>query len=461
MANRFRKLGMEQMEARQMMAGDVTAFMSGGNLIINEAAGQIGQDNHIRIEKLQNGIIRVTGYNGLSDLGGGGDLPIGTGNLTLVNGAEFVDFNVPLSGQSGDLIVNLGRGHDDVNIYQFYQAPSFRNVVLNVGAKNGADVDEIYLQNIRVNGSLTIDTGAGDDDVSFIGGSFGAPADGNRVSINTGAGADYVRLIDGTYIRGSLDIQTFKTVSENDADQVYFDYNTFITGNVDVRMGGGADSFQVTNPAIAQVTRAGLEVNGTLTVDMGAGNDTVFTRSIKTVGDFRILTGAGADNVTLDHRVITTQYGNFISQVGGNLDVQTYASLSENDVDTVKVSGGRINGSLLARLGGGNDNFLLDAGAYIGNDVDLDTGTGNDSGTISGFVVDQLMARFGEGDDTLTLGTIWAYRLIADGGIGVDRMTTTSGTGATYFDKLGWEFINGRRTMLDYSIPNGVVATMR
>src|SRR5262245_11902551 len=45
MAARFRTLRMEQMEARQMMAGDVTASVVNGNLILSEAAGQAGLEN--------------------------------------------------------------------------------------------------------------------------------------------------------------------------------------------------------------------------------------------------------------------------------------------------------------------------------------------------------------------------------------------------------------------------------
>ncbi|MEX2310804.1 MAG: hypothetical protein WD738_24765 [Pirellulales bacterium] len=59
--------------------------------------------------------------------------------------------------------------------------------------------------------------------------------------------------------------------------------------------------------------------------------------------------------------------------------------------------------------------------------------------------MDHIMARLGEGDDILTLGTTWAYRLIADGGLGLDRLSTTGNVYATYFDKYSWEYINGVR----------------
>ena len=46
-----------------------------------------------------------------------------------------------------------------------------------------------------------------------------------------------------------------------------------VYGDVNVRLGGGADNFMVTNPANSSVFFAGLTVYGSLTVDMGAGND--------------------------------------------------------------------------------------------------------------------------------------------------------------------------------------------
>ena len=51
MLNRHRKLRMEQMEAREMMAGDVTASVVNGSLYLTEAAGQTNRDNAVRSPK--------------------------------------------------------------------------------------------------------------------------------------------------------------------------------------------------------------------------------------------------------------------------------------------------------------------------------------------------------------------------------------------------------------------------
>src|SRR5450432_4159673 len=117
MINRHRKLRMEQMEAREMMAGDIAANVTNGNLNLNEAAGQAGRDNSVLISQIAPGRIRVTGLGSTTD-----------GTKSLINGAAFQDFNV-----SGNLSVNFGGGNDLVN-FDAAAPPSFQDVTLNLGA---------------------------------------------------------------------------------------------------------------------------------------------------------------------------------------------------------------------------------------------------------------------------------------------------------------------------------------
>src|SRR4051794_36583312 len=98
MDKRKSKLNLENLEDRQMMAGDLAAYVSGGNLYVNEAPGQIGQDNGVIISQLANGKIRVSG-----DF-----TPMGSG-VSKVNGMAFQDFTV-----TNNLIVKLGAGNDGI-----------------------------------------------------------------------------------------------------------------------------------------------------------------------------------------------------------------------------------------------------------------------------------------------------------------------------------------------------------
>src|SRR5262245_41815411 len=96
MPTRSRTLGMEQMEPRQMMAGDIVDSVVNVNLILNEATGQAGKDNSVLISQIAPGRIRVTGNSTTTD-----------GTTSRVNGLAYQDFTVP-----GSLTVNFGGGND-------------------------------------------------------------------------------------------------------------------------------------------------------------------------------------------------------------------------------------------------------------------------------------------------------------------------------------------------------------
>jgi hypothetical protein len=451
MARGFRKLRMEQMEGRQMMAGDVFAYLQNGSLYVNEAQGQAGRDNGITISQMENGIVRIQGHDPLNTT---------TGTPSKVNGAAYVDLQLPSSdlGTGRNLYVNLG-GSEDQIVFQNGTGgvPTFQNVSLSVGGvvkKGTSENDRIIVNSLAVHGSLTVDTGAGDDWVFLSSTTIGDGWGADLATINTGAGADTVTVKNGTQIHGLLDIQTYYALSETDADTVYFDTEAMGDGAILIRTGGGADNFMITNPSSSAVFFSGLTVYGNLTVDLGAGNDVAYVRGLKTTGNFQLLMGAGADNVTIDNRVIYQLDGQaFVPSIGGNVDVQMYSTITEADADVLNIYDGIIYGSVTARMGAGNDTFLLVDAEFIGNDLDLKMDAGNDSAEISGYVVDHLMTWMGEGEDILRLGKTWAYRLLMDGNLGTDRLYTTLETKAQYFDYLGWEYVNGRRSILDYAVP--------
>src|SRR6476620_3269472 len=97
MSNRHHRLSFEQMEAREMMAGDVAASVSNGNLYLNEAAKQIGRDNAVLVSQIAPGKIRVTG------------LATADGTVSKIGGKTYKDF----SGVSS-LFVNFGAGNDKI-----------------------------------------------------------------------------------------------------------------------------------------------------------------------------------------------------------------------------------------------------------------------------------------------------------------------------------------------------------
>jgi hypothetical protein len=324
MINRHRKLCMEQMEAREMMAGDIAANVTNGNLNLNEAAGQAGRDNSVLISQIAPGRIRVTGLGSTTD-----------GTKSLINGAAFQDFNV-----SGNLSVNFGGGNDLVN-FDATAPPSFQDVTLNLGApplvvSRGAtaanaggpvakplgfpDKDNVMIWDANIRGSLTINTGADDDWVYIANAKIGDGVGIDNITINTGAGADTAELknLHGQ-INGAIDIQTFSSLNENDADCAWLE-NVTALGNIGVRTGGGQDlihldhvtSFKDIN-LDAGVGDDAIEINYAVAVDnffanLGDGNDNIAINDLYVINKAtKIDGGAGSDSITKTGAFPTSQ----------------------------------------------------------------------------------------------------------------------------------------------------------
>src|SRR5687767_6983328 len=93
-----RKFAMEQLENRELFAGNVLAYMSGaGDLNLLEATADIGEGQAVQVHQIAANRYRVSG---LSSQDGGN---------TLINGAAYRDFTV-----YGNVNINLANGRDTV-----------------------------------------------------------------------------------------------------------------------------------------------------------------------------------------------------------------------------------------------------------------------------------------------------------------------------------------------------------
>jgi hypothetical protein len=394
MFNSSRHVRMERLEDRQLMAGDVAAAVVNGSLYLTEAAGQAGQDNRVLITALASGQIRVEGTGA-------------PGATSLVNGAASQDFTVP-----GSLYVNFGAGKDKVEFSALGGVAKFQNVGINVGvasATGDADSDVVSLSHVETRGSLTIFTGASNDQV-FV--NFTTVGDGlgiDRMRVMTGAGGDVVHVRRDIQIRGDAEFQTFDSAAEADSDVLYFDNSVFVQKNLTAQLGGGADYFMAGDVSAPLGFSYSLQVNGSLNLDAGDGDDQVLMAAFN-VGDglddrMSLRTGAGADTVTLNGRSAT------------NLDVQTFDFPDEADADHVQMQNLFIWGDLLVETGGGDDHLFItdptDAAIRYGLNVNgslaVDMGDGNDAvhiegtGVGDGSGVDDLVLYTGAGADVVKL----------------------------------------------------------
>lgn len=303
MSKRYRKLNMETMEPRQMMAGDVMATVTGGTLYLNEASGQAGRDNSVLVSQIAPGKIRVTGNATTTD-----------GTLSKINGAASQDFNV-----TGGLVVKFGGGSDLV-VFDAGAPPKFTNVdidtaappivaqplVVNGGVLAPTDQDNVILWGANITGNLTVNTGADADWVYVANASIGG-----NVSVNTGSGADTFELKNTVgIIGGSVDVQLYSSLAEKDADVAWFDH-AYSYGNINVRGGDGADLLHLESTTSYKTFNldagAGddkLEMNDVCAVDsffaqLGDGNDAVTSNGLYIInGKTQIDGGAGTDSIT-------------------------------------------------------------------------------------------------------------------------------------------------------------------
>jgi hypothetical protein len=281
---------MEQMEPRQMMAGDIVASVVNGNLILNEATGQAGKDNSVLISQIAPGRIRVTGNSTTTD-----------GTTSRVNGLAYQDFTVP-----GSLTVNFGGGNDLI-VFDGGAPPSFQDVTLNLGAppllvaaktfgaggetiKSAPDKDNVMMWGGSIRGSLSVSTGADADWIYIAGTQIGDGVGTDNITINSGAGADTVQLknLPGT-INGTIDVQTFSSLGETDADVAWFEH-TYAYGNINVRTGGGNDLIHFDN----------LTSYKDINLDFGAGDDTGEIKQVLAVDNFFANLGDGNDGLAIN-----------------------------------------------------------------------------------------------------------------------------------------------------------------
>ncbi|HEY2838321.1 MAG TPA: hypothetical protein VGJ26_04185, partial [Pirellulales bacterium] len=152
---------------------------------------------------------------------------------------------------------------------------------------NGPDKDDVIIWNLNTRGAVTINTGADEDWVYMSGLTMTA----GDLSINTGSGPDTAEIENLTSILpGAVNIQTYSSLSENDADTVWFD-GVYAYGNMNVKTGGGNDLIHLSN------TTTWKDLN----VDAGAGNDEFDIDHVDVVDNLMAHLGDGDDSMTIDY----------------------------------------------------------------------------------------------------------------------------------------------------------------
>jgi hypothetical protein len=429
-------LSVEVLEARAMLAGNITAATSAGNLIIHGDSA----DNGVLISQGGPGEFVVTGYA----LGGAG---------TSINGQSSA---AVLTGITGDIRIDLGKGNDALAIGQSAtDLAGFSDLIdlqLDPGTDSGSDPDVAVLavpKNLSivggggadtvvviaaVGGSAKIDTGNQDDSVGF-GNLTGRPqlAVGGNLSIVTGKGGSYVD-VENVVAVGLLNMQ-----GGEGSDVVAAVNSKF--ADAKIATGGGNDAVGLVD----------LDLNSELVVDTGAGNDDL------TVAFFSAGQGKGPTSWTRGAGRLTIRTGDGADVV----DITDFA-VDQARVDTgsgddgdiffpVLIANATISGSLTVNTGAGND-FVAVLGASLGQ-LSVDTGAGND-GTpdqpvqISDVhVAGGMNVTTGQGNDVALLAFVSADHLAVDMGSGDNQLDVTDESSIANAMRIGMGGGNDRLRM--------------
>ncbi len=274
-----RRLGLESLESRQLMAVLVT--VTDGDLVLT---GDGQADQVTIIQSLQNGApipgrYFITGQNGTT-------INNQTGGLFFENVTD--DIRVNLSG--GNDVLRIGNG-----VNGDFIVPD--DLEINTGAGN----DIVVVDTIAIRDDATVLTGAGIDSVFFkgtVGSLAGVDGGDNDLTINTGAGRDSMSLTN-TFVRDDLNINAGPAL-DSSADVVNLNIMN-VGDDTTISTGGGNDTVRIRD----------VGFNDDLNVNTGAGNDTVSLTACQVDAFFANL-GSGDDTLRL-----TDTFGNFASLNGG------------------------------------------------------------------------------------------------------------------------------------------------
>jgi hypothetical protein len=455
---RQRKLVVENLERRSMLAGNVFVSVSGGSLIIRGD----DKDNAILVSDLGGGTYAVTG----GDFGEVGDLAdqgFQSGPTVIKGGEETDDPNtriftgvtndINIDMKKGDDLVAMGNSVEDLDAlarecfgFGFgegsgggsgsgngtssgsvsstaievvsehdgtFQVP--RNLIVNTGDGNDYVIANANVGSGSKGGVASINTGNGHDGVAFgspfsfapmeevdaqVESEFGVHVELNLV-ILTGSGDDHV-CVQNVQVDNLLSIQTGDGHDGVEAGH-------FIAGLANVITGNGNDEVEMFNFAL----------DHSLVVNTGAGHDDVLIEGFSAgdgdgpsgndsaAGVITVVTGAGDDGVivagfTADAIVIDTGAGNDGSATERDFD-DISAQDHEQSEFPIIVAEGFLTRGLTLVTGAGND--YVEVEFVTASDITINTGAGNDGSYYSPISVygvevkNNLVVVTGEGHD--------------------------------------------------------------
>lgn len=251
-----RRLGVESLESRQMMAGDVTVSVSCGDLTITGD----GAANGIIMYQMGEGQYRIAGVSQ-----GGAATRIRMGN-------SIASYQT-VTGVNDDVTINMQGGNDYVTIMQNAGYAPYTTLPDDLTMNMGNGDDSVRLQLLKVGDDALVDLGSNNDALLLndliVGREDGSIS--HNLDIRGQGGSDWIHTADVSVdqdlvvVRGDMIIDTG---TSNESDDVRL-VGMHVLDDLEIRTYAGRDTVLVSDAEIAD----------DLTVEAGDGTDYV------TIGD--------------------------------------------------------------------------------------------------------------------------------------------------------------------------------
>ena len=335
-------LCLEELESRYLLAGNVTAAITDGDLVVTGD----NQPNEFRI--IDNGSTGqiVRGLNG-TKVNGVSDGQFNTGDLAVnnisidANGGDD-DFVLRVSNLTGNLDILGDKGNDQIEVVQ----SSANDAQIRGGI--GVDSIKIGQTNLR---EAQVFTGNGNDNVLVTASNFAA-----ALSIETDLGNDSVSVTGSQTFFSGITPNTFSIRTGSGNDTVFVARN-FI-GNIDMRLGDNRDEAIIEQTTVR--SNAYILSDETIVSEKGRQDRvkisrSTFERALRFVG------GEGNDLLIFEK-----------SNLGESAIIRM-----GNGNDLVRFQDSDFGGRITTDLGNGDDRMLIDQ-STVKDDLDIFGRTGND-----------------------------------------------------------------------------------
>jgi hypothetical protein len=398
-----RRFGPEQLETRQMLAGDVTVSVVAGDLVITGDA----LSNAIVLEATAN-----AGEFVISDAA-----DAGVGATTINGGAT----PVTLAGVTGGIVITMDDGHDRVTISKARDIDIADELVINTGPGDDR-LTSTGTRRITIGANLSVVTGDGDDVVSIS-----QIRVGGNATFDTGVGHDRVTLSNTSLASDRLNYVAGNLVLHAGDGSDVFALTASMTVGHNITFDGGLGNDVLNAPNLIRYVSAA----GDITLQFGDGSDTLIGKGLFATGDALIDFGAGNDvcvwgNVFVTGN-LTTNLGAGMDSLGGgggaadNLIVRGNLSLDCGaDSDYVALGTTQVSGGMTVVSGDGADGLWLNYTHVIGS-CTVDGGDGHDYILVERFGVGaSAILRGGNGHDKLIANIGRAANLSIESAAGYD-----------------------------------------